>query len=36
MMIDLENPDLTYNQAKKIRTQVERDVELLRNRVRML
>eukprot|EP00347_Sterkiella_histriomuscorum_P014562 403360405 len=36
MMIDLENPDLTYNQAKKIRNQVEKDVELLRNRVRML
>lgn len=34
--LDLENPDLTYNQAKKIRLQVERDVELLRNRVRML
>ncbi|CDW90942.1 UNKNOWN [Stylonychia lemnae] len=34
--VDLESPDLTYNQAKKIRTQVERDVELLRNRVRML
>jgi len=35
-MIDLESSDLTYNGAKKIRLQVEKDVELLRNRVKML
>ena len=34
--IDLDNDDVTFNQAKRIRQQVEKDVELLRNRVRML
>ena len=34
--IDLESEDLTYNQAKKIRLHIEKDVELLRNRVKML
>jgi hypothetical protein len=34
--IDLDSDDVTFNQAKRIRQQVERDVELLRNRVRML
>lgn len=35
-MVDLDNDDISYNQAKRIRQQVEKDVELLRNRVRML
>lgn len=34
--IDINSQALSYNQAKKIRVQVEKDVELLRNRVRML
>ena len=35
-MIDLESEELTYTQARAIRTQVQKDCELLRNRVRML
>lgn len=35
-LIDLENENLTYVQAKAIRQQVQRDCELLGNRVRML
>ena len=35
-MIDLESEDLTYPQARAIRQQVQKDCELLRNRVRML
>ena len=34
--MDLDSDDVSLNQVKKIRQQVERDVELLRNRVRML
>ena len=36
IQIDLENMDLSYQQVKALRVQVERDCELLRNRVRML
>jgi uncharacterized protein involved in exopolysaccharide biosynthesis len=32
----LENPDLPYGEVKRIRQQVQKDVELLRNRVKML
>lgn len=35
-VIDLESESLTYAQAKAIRIQVQKDCELLRNRVRML
>ena len=35
-VIDLESEELTYTQARAIRTQVQKDCELLRNRVRML
>ena len=35
-MIDIESENLTFNQARSIRLQLQRDVELLRNRVRML
>ena len=35
-MIDLQSEEISYNQAKKIRQQIQKDVELLRNRVRML
>ena len=35
-VIDLQSENLTYHQAKAIRSQVQKDVELLRNRVRML
>ena len=35
-IIDLESQDLTHAQAKAIRIQVQKDCELLRNRVRML
>jgi len=35
-VIDIESEDLTYNQARSIRLQIQRDVEQLRNRVRML
>ena len=36
IVIDIESEDLTYNQARSIRLQIQRDVEQLRNRVRML
>ena len=36
IVIDIESENLTYNQARSIRLQLQRDVELLRNRVRML
>ena len=36
VVIDIESEDLTYNQARSIRLQLQRDVEQLRNRVRML
>jgi hypothetical protein len=32
----LEDPDLPYGEVKRIRQQVQKDVELLRNRVKML
>lgn len=35
-VIDLESEDLSYAQARAIRVQVQKDCELLRNRVRML
>ena len=35
-IIDLESEDLTYYQARSIRLQVQKDVDLLKNRVRML
>jgi len=35
-VIDIESEDLTFNQARQIRLQIEKDVEQLRNRVRML
>ena len=35
-VIDLESENLTFAQAKSIRFQVQKDCELLRNRVRML
>jgi hypothetical protein len=31
-----QNPDLPYPEVKKMRQQIQKDVELLRNRVRML
>ena len=36
MVIDIESEDLTFNQARQIRVQIQRDVEQLQNRVRML
>ena len=36
IVIDIESDNLTYNQARSIRLQLQRDVDLLRNRVRML
>ena len=36
IVIDIESEDLTFNQARQIRLQIEKDVEQLRNRVRML
>ena len=36
IVIDIESENLTYNQARSIRLQLQRDVEQLRNRVRML
>lgn len=36
VVIDIESEDLTYNQAKAIRLQIQKDVEQLQNRVRML
>lgn len=36
IVIDIESENLTFNQARSIRLQLQRDVELLRNRVRML
>ena len=36
IVIDIESESLTYNQARSIRLQLQRDVEQLRNRVRML
>lgn len=35
-LIDLENQDLNYTQIRQIRFGVQKDVELLRNRIRML
>jgi len=32
----LEDPDLPYGEVKRIRQQVQKDVDLLRNRVKML
>ena len=36
IVIDIESEELSFNQAKQIRLQIEKDVEQLRNRVRML
>ena len=36
IVIDIESENLTFNQARSIRLQLQRDVEQLRNRVRML
>lgn len=36
VVIDIESDDLTYNQARAIRQQIQKDVEQLQNRVRML
>lgn len=36
IVIDIESDELTYGQARSIRLQIQRDVEQLRNRVRML
>ena len=36
IVIDIESEDLTYNQARSIRLRIQKDVEQLRNRVRML
>ena len=36
VIIDIESDELTYGQARSIRLQIQRDVEQLRNRVRML
>ena len=32
----MEDPDLPYGEVKRIRQQVQKDVDLLRNRVKML
>jgi Mg2+ and Co2+ transporter CorA len=36
VVIDIESEDLTFNQARAIRQQIQKDVEQLQNRVRML
>ncbi len=36
IVIDIESDELSYGQARSIRLQIQRDVEQLRNRVRML
>lgn len=35
-LIDLENTEYTHTQIRQIRLGVQKDVELLRNRIRML
>ena len=36
IVIDLESEDLSYHQARQIRLQIGKDVDQLRNRVRMM
>lgn len=36
IVVDIESDELTYGQARSIRLQIQRDVEQLRNRVKML